>query len=212
VSREPFVLVLDDVHRVTETRSQMAIGYLGERLPAGRQLAMATRTDPPLPLELASAWPIGGAARDGDAGALLSAAGVTLSPGGVARTDGWAATLLAALSVCNHSQPEAFVERFAGTSRHVGYVSQRGASWVVRPTDSSTSCSAHVCLQLRLVTHLGRHVRLPGQRRDLALGQCRAQQRPDLPAYDDTPDSSPSRHAVGGPIVRHHERFYSRHG
>ncbi|HKR98833.1 MAG TPA: LuxR C-terminal-related transcriptional regulator [Candidatus Dormibacteraeota bacterium] len=131
-SREPFVLVLDDLHRVTETRSQTAIGYLGERLPAGCQLALATRTDPPLPL---ASWRAHGrlvelraaemSLGDAEARALLSAAGVTLSPSGVARlvgrTEGWAAALyLAALSLRNHPQPEDFVARFAGTSRHVG--------------------------------------------------------------------------------------------
>jgi LuxR family maltose regulon positive regulatory protein len=47
---QQFVLVLDDLHLVTERRCHTAIGYLAERLPPGCQLALGTRTDPPLPL------------------------------------------------------------------------------------------------------------------------------------------------------------------
>jgi hypothetical protein len=44
-SGQTFVLVLDDAHLVSATRSQMVSGYLGERLAAGCQLVLATRTD-----------------------------------------------------------------------------------------------------------------------------------------------------------------------
>jgi LuxR family maltose regulon positive regulatory protein len=44
---QPLVLVLDDLHLVTERRCHTAIGYLAERLPPGCQLALGTRTDPP---------------------------------------------------------------------------------------------------------------------------------------------------------------------
>jgi LuxR family maltose regulon positive regulatory protein len=40
---QPFVLVLDDLHLVTERRCHTAIGYLAERLPTGCQLALAGR-------------------------------------------------------------------------------------------------------------------------------------------------------------------------
>jgi LuxR family maltose regulon positive regulatory protein len=131
-SGEPFVLVLDDVHLVTEARCHAAIGYVGERLPPKCQLALATRTDPPLPL---ASWRAHGrlvelraaelSLGDAEAAALLSAAGVKLSASGVARlverTEGWAAAIyLAALSLRDHPEPEEFVEQFAGTSRHVG--------------------------------------------------------------------------------------------
>jgi LuxR family maltose regulon positive regulatory protein len=128
---QPLVLVLDDLHLVTERRCHTAIGYLAERLPPGCQLALGTRTDPPLPLgswrahgqlvELRAVELSLGAAEAQD---LLAAAGVRLPDGLVARlverTEGWPAGLyLAALSLRDRSSPEDFVDQFAGTSRHV---------------------------------------------------------------------------------------------
>jgi LuxR family maltose regulon positive regulatory protein len=130
-THKPFVLVLDDVHLVTEARCHTVIGYLGERLPMGRQLALATRTDPPLPL---ASWRAHGrlaelraaelSLGDAEARALLAAAGVRLADDRVtrlvARTEGWpAAMYLAALSLRDRADAEDFVDRFTGTSRHV---------------------------------------------------------------------------------------------
>ena len=47
---EPFVLVLDDLHFVTEPVIHHALDYLLEHLPPQMHLAVATRTDPPLHL------------------------------------------------------------------------------------------------------------------------------------------------------------------
>jgi LuxR family maltose regulon positive regulatory protein len=47
---EPFVLVLDDLHVITEPAIHAALGYLIERLPQQMRLAVATRRDPPLAL------------------------------------------------------------------------------------------------------------------------------------------------------------------
>jgi len=130
VGRE-FVLVLDDLHLVTDERSHAAIGYLADRLPAGCQLALATRTEPPLPLaslrahgRLAEFRAAELSLRGAEAKALLAAAGVRLTHDRVARlverTEGWpAAMYLAALSLRDRSRPEEFVDQFAGTSRHV---------------------------------------------------------------------------------------------
>jgi LuxR family maltose regulon positive regulatory protein len=130
-SRHPFVLVLDDVHLIGEPRCFTVIDYLAQRLPVGCQLALATRTDPPLPLaslrahgqlvELRAAELSLG---DAEAQALLAAAGVHLADDRVAslveRTEGWpAAIYLAALSLRDRSDPEDFVDRFAGMNRHV---------------------------------------------------------------------------------------------
>lgn len=130
-SRRPFVLVLDDLHVLTERHCLAAIGCLAERLPPGCQLALATRTDPPLPLaswrahgrmtELRTAQLALGAS---GACALLAAAGVPLEDDLVAqlneRTEGWPAGLyLAALSLRDHADPWHFVERFTGTNRYV---------------------------------------------------------------------------------------------
>jgi LuxR family maltose regulon positive regulatory protein len=107
----PFVLVLDDVHLVTGSRALMAIGYLGERLPAGCQLALSTRTDPPLPL---ASWRAHGrlvevraselALGEAEAEAVLAAAGVRVRAGDLARlverTEGWPAAIYLGRSRC----------------------------------------------------------------------------------------------------------------
>ncbi|HEY0938552.1 MAG TPA: LuxR C-terminal-related transcriptional regulator [Steroidobacter sp.] len=125
------MLVFDDLHLVTERRCYAAINYLAERLPVGCQLALATRTDPPLPL---ASWRAHGrllelraaelALEHAEARAVLAAAQVHLTEDLVAklveRTEGWPAALyLAALSLRDRPHPEHFVDRFAGTSRHV---------------------------------------------------------------------------------------------
>jgi LuxR family maltose regulon positive regulatory protein len=130
-STQAFVLVLDDLHLVTERRCFDAIGYLAERLPVGSQLALGTRSDPPLPLgslrahrRLAELRAAELALDEGEAQTLLAAAGVPLPDHLVRRlaerTEGWpAAMYLAALSLRDRADPEAFVEQFAGTTRHV---------------------------------------------------------------------------------------------
>jgi LuxR family maltose regulon positive regulatory protein len=130
-SDRPSVLVFDDYHTVIEKRSHTIVRYLAEHLPAGFQLAIATRTDPPLPLatwrahgrlaEIRAAQLLLGSA---EASAMMSAAGVVLTDDVVARlvqrTEGWPAALyLAALSLRDRPHPEAFVDRFTGTTRHV---------------------------------------------------------------------------------------------
>jgi LuxR family maltose regulon positive regulatory protein len=128
---QPFVLVLDDVHLVTEPRCHAAIGYLGERLPPDCQLALATRTEPALPVaslrahgHLTEVRAAELSLLSAEAGAVLSAAGVQLDDERldrlIERTEGWPAALyLAALSLRGREQPDDFVDRFAGTSRHV---------------------------------------------------------------------------------------------
>ena len=78
-----FVLVLDDLHFVTERSCHKAIGYLAERLPPGCRVALGTRTDPRLPL---GSWRAHGrlaelraaelSLADVEAHAVLAAAGV----------------------------------------------------------------------------------------------------------------------------------------
>jgi LuxR family transcriptional regulator, maltose regulon positive regulatory protein len=130
-SGQPFVLVLDDVHLVTEARCHKIIDYLSQRLPVGCQLWLATRSDPALPFatlrahgRLVELRAADLALSKSEAVALLAAAGVPLSDDQVDRlvdrTEGWPAALyLAALSLRDRSDPEDFVDRFAGTSRHV---------------------------------------------------------------------------------------------
>ena len=46
----PFVLVIDDAHALTSPKAIEALETVVEHLPAGAQLALASRTEPPLPL------------------------------------------------------------------------------------------------------------------------------------------------------------------
>jgi LuxR family maltose regulon positive regulatory protein len=47
---EPFVLVLDDLHNMSEPEAYVALDYLIERLPLQMHLVIGTRYDPPLAL------------------------------------------------------------------------------------------------------------------------------------------------------------------
>ena len=44
--RDPFLLVLDDVHLITARRSRSILAFLAEQVPAGSQLVLVTRGDP----------------------------------------------------------------------------------------------------------------------------------------------------------------------
>jgi LuxR family maltose regulon positive regulatory protein len=132
-----FVLVLQNVHLLTEARSLAVIRYLTERMPRGSQIALATQTDPAVGLaslrahgELKEIRAFELALDDAEAAALMAAAGVELRPDQVARlverAEGWpAAIYLAALSLRDREGAEVFVDRFAGTTRHVAdYLSE----------------------------------------------------------------------------------------
>jgi LuxR family maltose regulon positive regulatory protein len=49
-AREPFVLVLDDVHLITAERSRAILAFLVTRIPSGSQVVLLTRGDPGVPL------------------------------------------------------------------------------------------------------------------------------------------------------------------
>src|SRR5262245_1659981 len=152
----PFVLVLDDLHLVTERRCHTALGSLAERLPPGCQIALATRTDPPLPI---ASWRAHGRLAEvrvaelslgvPEARAVLAAAGLRLPDHQVAqlveRTEGWPAALyLAALSIRDRPHAEDFVDRFAGTSRHVAdFLSE---DVLARQPEDVTTFLLHTCI------------------------------------------------------------------
>ena len=107
----PLVLVLDDLHAVASLSSLDVLAALVEYLPAGSQIAIASREAPELPL---ARWRAQGGVHEvgvadlrldeREAGLLLQAAGVELEPGELSelteRTEGWPAGLyLAALSM-----------------------------------------------------------------------------------------------------------------
>lgn len=160
----PFVLVLDNLHRMSGKRPHKMLAWLAERLPPGCQIAIATRTDPPLPLATLRAHRLLAELRMGDlaldhaaADALLSAAGVSLSAGQVARlverTEGWPAGLyLAALSLRDRTQPDALIDRFAGTSRHIADFFSDDV--LARQPDSVIDSVLHTCVLEELTASL----------------------------------------------------------
>jgi LuxR family transcriptional regulator, maltose regulon positive regulatory protein len=132
---EPAVLVIDDLH---ELRSGDALRWLEAfvaRLPPALRVVLATRQDPRLALhrlrlagQLTELRAPDLRFSPEETKAVLRAAGITLSDGGVAllyeRTEGWAAGLrLAAISLAQHPDPERFVTEFSGSERTVaGYL------------------------------------------------------------------------------------------
>ncbi|HWI62721.1 MAG TPA: LuxR C-terminal-related transcriptional regulator [Symbiobacteriaceae bacterium] len=103
--RDPFILVLDDLHAVTEPAVFVALEYLLDHQPAQLHIALGTRHDPPLRLaRLAARRQLGEVRRPAlgftpdEAGQLLNdTLGLRLAPADVAalqeRTEGWPAGL-----------------------------------------------------------------------------------------------------------------------
>lgn len=160
----PFVLVLDNLHRMSGERSHKMLDHLAQRMPPGCQFAIATRADPLLPLASLRAHGQLAEVRMGDlaldqtaAEALLSAAGARLSADQVARlverTEGWPAGLyLAALSLRDRAQPDEFIDRFAGTSRHIADFFSEDV--LARQPDSVIDFVLHTCVLEELTASL----------------------------------------------------------
>jgi LuxR family maltose regulon positive regulatory protein len=128
----PFILVLDDYHRISAEVVHGALAFLLEHVPSGVHLAIATRADPPLPLarlrvrsQLCEVR-----ARDlqftvEEAHAFLNSTMGLQVDAGVStmlqvRTEGWVAGLqLAGLSLQGREDAEEFIAAFAGTHRHI---------------------------------------------------------------------------------------------
>jgi LuxR family maltose regulon positive regulatory protein len=129
--RGAFVLVLDDVQVLSSAAAIDALAALVEQPPPGAQLALASRSEPPLPLGRLRAHRevLELTARDfvmtrSEAAALLELAGVELGAPDVdellRRTEGWPAALyLAALSLRDQPDATAAVARFGGDDRVV---------------------------------------------------------------------------------------------
>jgi LuxR family maltose regulon positive regulatory protein len=133
----PVVLVLDDVHELTDPRVLRGLELLVRHTPPRLRLVLVTRADPPLPLHrlLVSgqlrqlraadlAFSVAEVAEllDGyDFRARLSDADLAVLQ---ARTEGWAAGLrLAAVSMLGHPDPRRFVLELAGDDRSLaGYL------------------------------------------------------------------------------------------
>ena len=127
----PLVLVLDDLHAVANPSCLDVLAELFEYVPAGSQIAIASREEPALPLARwrAQGWvhEIGVAdlrLDEQEAELLLEAAGVELDAGELSelteRTEGWPAGLyLAALSLQAGAPSSASAASFAGDDRFV---------------------------------------------------------------------------------------------
>jgi LuxR family maltose regulon positive regulatory protein len=129
--RSPVVLVLDDVHELTNPQSTTAIDFLVRHAPSQLRLVLAGRTDPPLPIERLrvsedlTELRIADLAFDRkETAELCRQLDLTLSAQDTdllwERTEGWvAAVRLAALSLHGHPEPRRFLAEFAGTDRAV---------------------------------------------------------------------------------------------
>jgi LuxR family maltose regulon positive regulatory protein len=127
------VLVLDDYHLVHDRLIHESVGYLLQHLPSRVQLAVASRSDPPLPLGRLRAADEITEVRAAElrfsaveADSLLNGSfTLGLEPGEVGmlveRTEGWPAGLqLAALSVRGQLDRGAAIRALAGDDRHFG--------------------------------------------------------------------------------------------
>ena len=130
-SRRPFVLVLDDLHAIANPDCLDVLAALLGYVPAGSQMAIASREEPALPI---ARWRAQGQLEEigvsdlrldeREAGLLLAAAGVKLDPLELTelteRTEGWPAGLyLAALSLQAGGPTPASAASFAGDDRLV---------------------------------------------------------------------------------------------
>jgi LuxR family transcriptional regulator, maltose regulon positive regulatory protein len=129
---EEVLLVLDDYHVIEAGAVHASVGFLLEHRPPGLRLALASRSDPPLPLARLRAQGQLTELRSADlrftvdeAAALLRRAVGAELPGEVvaalaARTEGWAVGLqLAGLSLRGNHDTAGFVAAFSGSHRYV---------------------------------------------------------------------------------------------
>jgi LuxR family maltose regulon positive regulatory protein len=127
----PTVLVVDNAHLVSTPDTFDALDELARSMPCGSQLALASRSEPELPVgslradrrifELRAADM---AMTRSEAGALLAAAGIRVASDGMdtlmRKTEGWPAGLyLAALSLRAQRNVDGALSRFAGDDQLV---------------------------------------------------------------------------------------------
>jgi LuxR family maltose regulon positive regulatory protein len=128
---ETITLILDDYHTITQGDIHDALAWLLEQLPATCHVIIATRTEPPLPLER---WRAHGQLCELRAAELrftreeiaawFEMMGLTLTEQTLhqceARTEGWIAGLqLVTLMLRESSDPRAVLDRLSGGQRHI---------------------------------------------------------------------------------------------
>jgi LuxR family maltose regulon positive regulatory protein len=129
---DELALVLDDYHLIDEPAIHDSLGFLLSHLPPRLHLAIASRSDPPLPVARLRASGQLAELRAADlrftpqeaAAFLREVWKLDLPPEAVAalenRTEGWAVGLqLAALSLQGRPDTDAFLDAFTGTHRYV---------------------------------------------------------------------------------------------
>lgn len=130
-SGDPVVIALDDLHAVSAPATHEALRGLVGVLPPNAQLAIATRTEPPLPLgrmrtnrAVAEVGPATLAMTPQESGLMIGGMGIELGEADLStlheRTEGWPAALyLAGLALVEQADPSAAVADFAGDDRLV---------------------------------------------------------------------------------------------
>jgi len=131
----PVVLVLDDLHLLTNPATLDGLDYVQRNAHPGLRLVVASRVDPLLPLhryrltgELAEIRADDLAFSVEESGLILAHHGISLSNAAIEglteRTEGWVAGIrLAALSLHGHPDPEQFVKELeAEDSAITGYL------------------------------------------------------------------------------------------
>jgi LuxR family maltose regulon positive regulatory protein len=130
-ARKPFVLVIDDAHAITSPDALEVLQTVLDHLPVEAQLALATRTKPPLPLgrmrahrQLTELTRAELSMTRAEAGELLAKVGMRLNSAQLdllfERTEGWPAALyLAGLALIDQPDSGAAVAAFAGDDRIV---------------------------------------------------------------------------------------------
>ena len=127
---EPFVLVLDDAHLLGSSRSWEIVSFVQRGLPPGAQLAVGTRTDPPLHLARmrASAEVLEVGVQElafdrDEAGELVRLHGLVLDDDEVGvlleATEGWAAGLQLACLAAAGRPPAEWLAQVRGDRREV---------------------------------------------------------------------------------------------
>lgn len=131
----PVVMVLDDLHLLTESGALDGLAYVLRNARPGLHLVVSSRMDPLLPLhryrltgELAEIRADDLVFSVSESGQLMSQHGIALPAAALerltSRAEGWAAGLrLAAISLDGHPDPEQFVKEFdAEDSAVTGYL------------------------------------------------------------------------------------------
>jgi len=129
---DPLLLVLDDLHVITDTSILQGVEFLLRQQPAQLHIVILTREDPDLPFarlrarnQLTELRALDLRFRREEADIFLrEVMGLALSEQDVAvledRTEGWAAGLqLAGLSMQKQSERRSFIEDFSGSHRYI---------------------------------------------------------------------------------------------